>query len=336
MPSLHLSTPGLRVRLEGARVMIARPPEPGQEETAEAAVHLHEIERVFVGEKTAVSLATLAAFLRRDIPVIVIETHGDILGFFEKPAPIRTARLAQFRRSDDSAFALAVAGVLVEAKILNQRRVLQRLAANREDTEVTPSLLALGHLAEAAVNARSLESLRGHEGAAAGRYFEAYGAFFPETAPFERRSRRPPHNPANAILSYCYTILAGECEAAIRALGLDPAIGCYHEPAENRPALALDLIEPFRAPVADALALDLLSHGTLHPKEHFETRDGGCFLNAEGRRRFFVAYERRMDRDFTATQSARRTCLRAELEVQARAYRDAVSSDEMLLPFRMN
>lgn len=336
MSSLHLSTPGLHVRLERARVMVTRPPEPGQDAAPETGVHLPEIERVFVGEKTSISLAVLAEFLRRDIPVIVIGTHGDILGFFEKPAPLRTARLAQFRKAEDADFALAVATALVEAKILNQRRVLQRLAANRDDAEVTPILLALGHLAEAAVNCHSLESLRGHEGAAAGRYFDAYGCFFPESSPFQRRSRRPPHNPPNAILSYCYTILAGECEASIRALGLDPAIGCFHEPAENRPALALDLIEPFRAPVADAMALDLLSHGTLHPREHFEFRDGGCFLNPDGRRRFFVAYERRMERDFTAAQSARRTCLRAELELQTRAFREAVTAGIMLTPFRMN
>lgn len=316
--------------------MVLRPAESDQETAPELAVHLHEIERVFAGEKTAISLATLSEFLRRDIPVIIVETHGNILGFFEKPAPLRTARIAQFRKSENAAFSLAMAGALVEAKILNQRRVLQRLAGNREEVEVTPVLLALTHLAESAVAARSLESLRGHEGAAAGRYFETYGSFFPESAPFERRSRRPPHNPANAILSYCYTILGAECEAVIRALGLDPAIGCYHEPAENRPALALDLIEPFRAPVADAMALDLLTHGTLHPQKHFEPRNGGCYLNTEGRRRFFVAYERRMEREYTAAQSARRTCLRAELELQVRGFRDAVTSDDMLTPFRMN
>ena len=266
MPSLHLTTPGLRVRLESERLIITRPVEEANgAEAGEEAVHLRDVERAFVGERTAISLATLAELLRRKIPVIVIETHGDILGFFEPPAPLRMARRAQYRRSDDAGFSLAISSALVEAKILNQRRVLQRLASNREDVEITALLLHIGRLAEEAVAAQSIATLRGYEGTAAGRYFEVYGGFFPQGAPFERRSRRPPHNPPNAILSYCYTILAAECEAVLQALGLDSAIGCYHEPAENRPALALDLIEPFRAPVADALALDLLSHGILHP-----------------------------------------------------------------------
>lgn len=333
MPSLHLTTPGLRVRLEGERLLITRPVEEG--DAGEQAVHLRDVERAFVGERTAISLATLAELLRRKIPVIVIETHGDILGFFERPAPLRMARRAQYRRSDDAAFTLAVSCALVEAKILNQRRVLQRLASNREDVEITPLLLHIGRLAGEAVAAQSIATLRGYEGTAAGRYFEVYGGFFPQGAPFERRSRRPPHNQANAILSYCYTLLAAECEAVLQALGLDSAIGCYHEPAENRPALALDLIEPFRAPVADALALDLLSHGTLHPKNHFEFRDGGCFMNLDGKKRFFVAYERRMEREFTSQQSAKRTTLRGELATQARAYRDAVTDDTMFEPFRM-
>jgi len=335
MPSLHLSTPGLRVRLESERILISKP-QVEADECPEQVVHLRDIERVFVGERTAITLATLVEFLRREVPVIVIETHGDILGFFERPAPLRTVRRTQYQRSDDPSFSLAAACALVEAKILNQRRVLQRLATNRDEVEVTTLLLHLGRLAEEAVRAKTTATLRGYEGTAAGRYFEAYGTFFPSTAPFERRTRRPPHNPANAILSYCYTLLAAECEAVLHALGLDPGIGCYHEPAENRPALALDLIEPFRAPVADAMALDLLSHGTLRPKDHFEFRDGGCYMNTEGKKRFFVAYERRMEREFTSQSSSQRTTLRGQLEIQARAYRDALTNDVMFEPFRMN
>ncbi|MCX7868540.1 MAG: CRISPR-associated endonuclease Cas1 [Terrimicrobiaceae bacterium] len=334
MPSLHLATPGLRVRLERERLLVAAP--AGEEGPAEQAVLLRDIERVFVGERTAVSLACLAEFLRRGVPVIILEAGGDILGFFERPAPLRIARRAQYRRVEDAAFCLAVATALVEAKILNQRRVLQRLAANREEAEITPHLLAMGRQAQEAVGARSLESLRGHEGTAAGRYFEIYGPFFPESAPFPRRTRRPPLDPPNAVLSYCYTLLAAECEALLHTYGLDPAIGCYHEAAENRPALALDLIEPFRAPLADALTLDLFSHGTLDPKTHFERRDGGCYLNTESKRRFFVAYDPRMEREFTSIHTSRRTSLRRELEEQVRGLREAFLSDAMFEPFRMN
>lgn len=337
MPSLHLTTPGLHVRLEREQLLIVAPKENSDsEKPPEQVVHLRDIERVFVGEHTAISLACLAEFVRREVPVVILEGAGDILGFFERPAPLRIARRAQYRRAEDPAFRLAISSALVEAKILNQRRVLQRLAANREEAEITPQLLRLGHLAQDAVAARSLETLRGYEGTAAGLYFETYGSFFPPEAPFPGRSRRPPLDPPNAILSYCYTLLAAECEALLHTHGLDPAIGCYHEAAENRPALALDLIEPFRPVVADALALDLLSHQTLRPKLHFDWREGGCYLNTEGRRRFFVAYERKMERAFTSTHTARRTSLRREIEAQIQGFKQAILEDAMFEPFRMN
>jgi CRISPR-associated protein Cas1 len=160
--------------------------------------------------------------------------------------------------------------------------------------------------------------------------------FFPDNAPFERRSRRPPHNAPNAILSYAYTLLSAEAEACLYAIGLDPALGFYHEPATGRPSLALDIIEPFRAPLADAMALDLLTHGILNPKAHFENRDVGVYLNVEGRKRFFVAYERRMEREFTSEQHGSRTVLRRELHNQCRAVKKAISQGEPFEPFLMN
>lgn len=340
MPSLYLTTPGLQVHLESERLTLTPPAESANGSTppplTPPVVHLRDIERAFIHHRTAISLAALAELARRDIPVVILDHHGDILGFFQGPAPVRTARRAQYRRSDDPRFCLATASALVEAKILNQRRVLQRLAANREQLEITPHLLWLRQLAEQAVAASSLETLRGYEGTAAGRHFEVYATFFPPEVPFPGRSRRPPLNPPNAVLSYAYTLLAAECESLIHLHGLDPAIGCYHEAAENRPALALDLIEPFRAPVADALALDLFSHGTLQPSLHFESRNGGCYLNYDGKKRFFVAYERRMERDFSHQQSGRRTSLRHELENQVLAFRRAVLDDVMFEPFLMN
>lgn len=341
MPSLYLTTPGLHVHLDGERLTLTPPDESsggGNGSSAPAAhvVHLRDTERAFVHHRTAISLAALSELVRRQIPVVILDGHGDIVGFFEGMAPLRTARRAQYRRCDDAAFCLPVASSLVEAKILNQRRVLQRLAANRDDVEITGHLLSLRHVAEQAVAATSLETLRGYEGTAAGRHFEVYATFFPPTAPLRGRSRRPPLDPPNAVLSYAYTLLAAECESLIHLHGLDPAIGCYHEAAENRPALALDLIEPFRAPVADALALDLFSHSTLQPSLHFESRNGGCYINHDGKKRFFVAYERRMERDFTHQQTGRRTSLRQELENQVLAFRRAVLDDVMFEPFLMN
>lgn len=140
----------------------------------------------------------------------------------------------------------------------------------------------------------------------------------------------------NSVLSYAYTLLSAETEAALHTLGLDPAHGFYHETADRRAALALDFVEPFRAPVADAMALDLFSHGTLNSKVHFESRDGGVYLNASGKKRFFVAYERRMERPFTSEQHGIRTSLRHEIQNQIRQLRRTFSEQEPFTPFVMN
>lgn len=335
MPTLCLLTPGLRAGLVSERLRIETPPS----ENRSASVRdlpLTDIERVVVSEHCSLSLSALAEFLRRQIPVIVTSGAERVLGACMAPAPHSASRLAQYQRSGNPEAALPLAIRLVGAKITNARRVLQRLASNRPDSHVEPALRALANLAGDCARCASLDSLRGYEGAASAKYFEVYGSFFPENCPFEHRSRRPPHNPPNAILSYTYTLLCAEAETAIHAAGLDPALGLLHCTEDRRPSLALDLIEPFRAPFADALALDLLSHGTLHPTKHFEPANGGIYLNSEGKKRFFVAYERRIEREFTSEAYGRRTSLRREIEAEVASLKKHFRDETPFEPFLMN
>jgi CRISP-associated protein Cas1 len=332
MPTLCVSSPGTRISLAGGRLRIAAT----DPETPERDIPLHDVERAIVCEEAHLTTQALGALLRRDIPVILTSWGGRILGLCQPSAPHSASRLAQYRTSLDPALTLALAIPLVEAKIANSRRILQRLAANRPHASIAPTLDFLSRCASACPRSSSLATLRGHEGSAAAAYFEAYATFFPDHAPFERRSRRPPLNAANAILSYTYTLLAAEAEAQLHAIGLDPAIGFLHEPADRRPSLALDLIEPFRAPVADSMALDLLSHGTLKPHSHFEKRDGGIHLDSDGKKRFFVAYERRLEREFTSPHAGRRTTLRREIHRDALALKKALLDDEPFQPFLMH
>jgi len=336
MPSVYLTTPGARASIVSERLRVESPhPETG--ETQMRDIPLHDVEQVLVAECCSITVPSLADCARRDIPVVLTSTNQRVLAMSLPPAPHSTVRQSQYRRSLEEDFLLALAVPCVEAKIRNQRRVLQRLGTNRPEHEGLGRMLdRLQALADEGLRARSRDTLRGYEGTAAGAYFECYGAFFPDECPFERRSRRPPLNPPNAILSYAYTLLVAEAEACLHGLGLDPAIGFYHEPADRRPSLALDLIEPFRAPVADAMALDLISHRTLRTGRDFEHAQGGIYLSREGRRRFHVAYERRMEREFTSEQHGERTSLRRELLNQCRGAKRAFLEGEPYEPFLMN
>jgi len=339
---MYFTTPGTRVSLVRERLRVEIPSGEGESASDQAnepqikEVQLSDVERVLLHESISMTIPALGELMRRDIPVVLASGEGRILGLCQPPAPHSTARLAQYRRAGEKAFALSLAVNWVEAKILNSRRVLQRLSANRDDVEITPDLLALQQLAEAALKAASTETLRGYEGTAAGRYFECLAALFPPESPFERRSRLPPHNPANAVLSYAYTLLAGEAEAGLHAIGLDPTIGFYHEPEDRRASLALDIIEPFRAPLADAMAIDLFSHGILNPASHFTPANGGIYMNNEGKRRFFTGYERRMEREYNSEQIGTRTSLRRELQRQCQLVKKAIIEGEPFQPFLMN
>ena len=182
---------------------------------------------------------------------------------------------------------------------------------------------------------QTLDELRGYEGAATARYFQAWAAFLPEDFPFERRSTRPPLNPVNACISFGATLLYAEAVAFVHAHGLDPALGLLHATEDGRWSLALDLLEPFRPILVEGLALDLFSHQILNA-DHFETRNGGTFLNEDGRKKFFLQYERRMEREFLSEAAGHRTTLRQQLEHQAVMYKAALADPAKLQPFLMN
>ncbi|HNQ74177.1 MAG TPA: CRISPR-associated endonuclease Cas1 [Verrucomicrobiota bacterium] len=310
-------------------------------------VPLLEVERVVAGMHTHFTPAAWAGILRRHIPIQLFAANGRFLGGF-LPAQNHhgLSRLRQYQRTAQPAFALQMAGRIVAAKIYNQRRVLQRLRASRAASPSAPgaapepasgdrTLVWLDTSLAQAARARSLEELRGHEGAATARYFQAWAACLPAAFPFSQRSTRPPQNPVNACISFGATVLYHETVALIHAHGLDPALGLLHTTENGRWSLALDLIEPFRPVLVEALALDLFSHQILN-ETHFETRDGGCYLNETGRKKFFLQYERRMERQFLSECVGHRTTLRQQLEHQAVQFKSALNQPEKFEPFLMN
>jgi CRISPR-associated protein Cas1 len=222
----------------------------------------------------------------------------------------------------------------VQAKIHNQKRLLQRLAANRSLSAAGSSAF-LQSVQNQVANVRNLEALRGLEGVAAAHYFGAWAGFLPEAFPFERRSTCPPHNAVNACISFGGSLLYNECATAIHARGLDPALGLLHATENGRWSLALDLMEPFRPVVVEALTVDLFSHGMLG-EGAFEPRNGGVYLSHEGRRVFLPQYERRMEREFDSRHCGHRTTLRKQLAEAVSRLKAAFENPDRFEPFEMN
>jgi CRISPR-associated protein Cas1 len=182
-------------------------------------------------------------------------------------------------------------------------------------------LFELKQLARKAMEASSIESLLGVEGAAARTYFGAFGAMIKHTLAekfeLDGRNRRPPRDPVNALLSFAYALLAKDVALAVTASGLDPLLGFYHQPRFGRPALALDLMEEFRPIIADSVVIGALNTAVVSERD-FMRVPGACALTVDGRKKFILAYERRMDHLVTHPVFGYRISYRRVLEVQAR------------------
>jgi CRISPR-associated protein Cas1 len=152
-------------------------------------------------------------------------------------------------------------------------------------------LLELG---QRALAVEDLAILRGTEGEAAARYFELFDMIIDrEQMRFEKRSRRPPTNPVNVLLSFGYTLLSADCQSALQSANLDPAVGFLHAERPGRPALCLDLMEELRAPVVDRLVVSTIRLGQFGPGDFDTLPTGECRFKDEARKRFLIEYHQR-------------------------------------------
>jgi CRISPR-associated protein Cas1 len=215
-------------------------------------------------------------------------------------------RRAQHEALSSKARTAAIARNLLAGKIQNCRQVMLRGAREAED-DASREILSTS----AQYHADSLkrlegetdpDTIRGIEGMAAASYFAAFASLIRTSDPnikFGGRTRRPPRDPVNALLSYIYTMLRFDCESALEGVGLDPQVGFLHTLRPGRPALALDLMEELRPVLADRLALTLINRGQITSDE-FENRSGGSvFLNEKGRKTVILAWQERKQEELT-------------------------------------
>lgn len=294
-----------------------------------------ELERLCLREHVQITTEALCALLRRGVTVHYLDWKGDCLGATVPPPGEQSAtRLRQYERTKEDAFVLQHAGLLVEAKIRNQLRLLQRVNAHHAKA-AAEELDELTRLAAVATRPSDLGALLGIEGAAAALHYRIWERFLPEGFPFEKRSTRPPANAVNACLSFASTLVYHDLVAALHLRGLDPGLGLLHATQDGRWSLALDLMEPFRPALCDALTLRLLSHRILQPDE-FEPHEGGVYLAESGRRDLIAHYERRLDRSFYSEPAGHRTTLRQAFVDEVLSLKAAINGTGEFKPFRLN
>lgn len=258
-------------------------------------IPLANIESLSLLGSVQMTTQTFHALADRGIPIAFLSAAGRMVAMVDPLDSVSAeVRRAQIRRLDRPEVCLELARALVAAKIMNQRTLLMRNHASLPQSVATD----LARQAEQARAAETLDGVRGHEGQAAAIYFANFAGMFkgPLAAEFDAngRQRRPPPDPINSCLSLAYTMLTHECVAGLRVARLEPSIGGFHISKPGRPALALDLMEPFRPLIADSVAVATFNRGEL-TEGHFLRTSAGCTLTNEGRKAFFTAYGRRMD-----------------------------------------
>lgn len=207
-------------------------------------------------------------------------------------------QLSRYQQQLSMVERMITARAIVYAKLKNSRVMLRRQKQRRESELLVRVVDSLDYLALQAKEADSIERLMGFEGAGAAQYFSAFAECLthPEFV-FTARTRHPPGNPVNAMLSFGYQVLWNHLLALIEIQGLDPYQACLHQGGERHAALASDLIEEFRAPMIDSLVLWLVNSKVMDAKQDFAYRDGGCFLNDSGRNKYLKFFLQRMDEE---------------------------------------
>ena len=292
-----------------------------------ATARLEETSQVVVMGNVYLTTPCLQELMGREIPVTWHSFGGWFYGHTtsngHKNVELRTA---QYRASFDDTTCLRFAKGLVSAKIQNCRTLLRRNWKRPDSSQ--PVLIDLRSDSRRAGRAQSLPELLGIEGAAAARYFRAFGAMLHDHAPdgdgalgfdFETRNRRPPTDPVNALLSFAYSLLVRSWTVTLAAVGFDAFRGLYHQPRYGRPALALDLMEPFRPLVADSVVVQAVNNGEIRPID-FKSAAGSVNLSAEGRRRFIATFERRLGHEVVHPLFGYRVSYRRLMEMQARLF----------------
>ena len=290
-----------------------------------ATARLEETSQVIVMGNVHLTAPCLHELMWRGIPVTWHSYggwfFGHTVGNGHKNVELRTA---QYRASFDEATCLRFARGLVSAKIQNCRTLLRRNWKRAASSQ--PVLVDLKSDSRRPDRATSLGELLGVEGTAAARYFRTFTAMLQDDGSsaafafdFQTRNRRPPTDPVNALLSFAYSLLVRSWTVTLAAVGFDPFRGLYHQPRYGRPALALDLMEPFRPLIADSVVVQAINNGEVRPSD-FRSAAGAVNLTPHGRRRFIATYERRLGHEVVHPLFGYRVSYRRLLEMQARLF----------------
>jgi len=290
-------------------------------------IPLRQTDSVAVFGNVQVTTQALSELLDRGIPLALYTRHGRLKGHLvpdlSKNVPLR---VAQYRTALDEAASLAIAKAVVQAKLRNAARLLADYRSHYPSDALAAACAAMSRAAENAAGAAHHAELLGQEGSAAAIYFGVFPELNRSQLPFDGRRKHPATDPINGLLSLGYTLAMNEIRAVAEGAGLEPHLGFLHKVDYGRPSLALDLLEPYRSPLVDRLALRLVNEHVLTAADFGRRVAGGApgsvILLPDSFHKYVEAYEQAVSAPREHAPSGLREAWRADVEKLAAAIRD--------------
>lgn len=327
--TLYVNTQDSYLRLDNdtLRVLV--------DEETRLRVPLHHLQAVVCFGRVGLSLPLMHRLAEEAVALVLLDENGRFKARLEgATAGNVLLRRAQHNQSMHPAFTLDIARACVAGKVCNSRQVLLRGARDAKSESDAAALTRgaqdLAATLRALPDANDLDVLRGLEGEAARQYFERQPmlvkADLRAEFSMDGRTRRPPRDRMNALLSFLYSMWMNDCRSALEAVGLDPQVGFLHVLRPGRAALALDLMEEFR-PFADRLALSLVNRGQIRADDFLVREGGGVSLSADARKAVVVAFQERKQEEVQHPVLAHSLALGLVPLVQARLVARAIREE---------
>lgn len=335
--TLYVMTQGAYLSLDHETVRV----EVGGE--LKLQVPLHHLGAVVTMGNVMISPFFLGKCAEEGRAVVILDRNGRFkCRMVGKTSGNVLLRQAQYLAGQDEARTTSLAAAVTAGKVRNARNVLMRSAREAatpdEEARLRKSADVQGDALFHLKTPRDADHVRGLEGEAAAAYFDVFTLMIKpaerDSLPMNGRNRRPPLDPVNALISFLYTLLLNDCISALEGVGLDPQMGFLHVPRPGRPSLGLDLMEEFRAFLADRLAFTLINRKQV-TIEHFEPRPGGAvYLNEKGRKEVVAAYQKRKQEEVDHPLLAEKTPIGLLPHLQARLLARHLRGDlEAYIPY---
>lgn len=291
MPVLYLAEQGATLRKQGDTLVVTKDNQDLQ------VIPATKVEQVVIFGNVNITTPVIHYLLDQGIDCVFCSSLGKYHGrLFSTESKFGLLRRSQFQALEDEKLRLYLGIQMLKGKLTNQRTFLQRYQRKTDNIALAGAIDTLKEMLDRLDGVGDIGSLHGIEGYASSVYFAAFRGLLKQDLGFVNRVRRPPRDPVNSLLSFGYTLLVYDAQAAIRTVGLDPFLGFFHPTEYSKPSLALDLIEESRTVIVDSVVLRLINNDILSESDFGKETDRGGMvrLNQEALKTFIRYYEERV------------------------------------------